>query len=118
MAITLNTKSYVQDRIAPDAIGYSGPAQTFSKKDSIELKRVAPKPTKDFRGVARPTCKITRTVTLEDASTAEAILTISGSLPVGMAPADVTSLVADGGEFLSLEKAGTHALFSKGDITY
>lgn len=118
MAITLNTKSYVQDRIAPDAIGYSGPAQTFSTKDFVELKRVAPKPTKDFRGVARPTYKITRTVTLDDGSKAEAILTISASLPVGMVAADVTSLVADAGDILDLEKAGTNALFSKGDITY
>lgn len=118
MSITLSTKSYSQDRISPDAIVYSGPAQTFTVKDNVEVKRVAPKPTKDFRGVSRPQYKITRTVDLDDATKKDAILTIGGSLPVGMTPAALSSLVADAVDLLQLEEAGTHQLFAKNDITY
>jgi len=118
MSLTLNTKSYNQDRISPDSIVYSGPAQTFTIKDSVELKRVAPKPTKDFRGVSRPQIKLVRTVTLDDASKKDAILTIGGSLPVGMTATDITSLVADAVDALTLEESGTTSLFQKNDITY
>lgn len=118
MPITLSTKSYAQDRISPDAIVYSGPAQTFTVKDSVEAKRVAPKPTKDFRGVSRPQYKITRTVDIDDATKKDAILIISGSLPVGMTAAALNGLIADAVDLLQLEEAGTNQLFAKNDITY
>lgn len=118
MPITVSTKSYTQDRVAPDAIVYKGPAETFTVKDSIEAKRVHPRPTKDFRGVSRPQYKLTRTVELDDASKRDAILTISGSLPVGMSNADVASMIADAVDLLQLEEAGTNNLFLKNDITY
>lgn len=118
MSVILSTKSYNQDRIAPDSIAYAGPANTLSTTDVLELKRVYPKPVKGFAGVAKPQAKITRTVTLADATTAEAILTISASLPVGIADADVTSMIADASSLLALETAGTTSLFKKLDITY
>lgn len=118
MSITLSTKSYNQDRITPDAVTYTGPAHTFTVKDSVEAKRVQPKPTKDFRGVSRPQYKIVRTCVLDDLTSKDAILTISGSLPVGMTNADVDSLLADAVDLIQLEEAGTHLLFKKNDITY
>lgn len=118
MSITLNTKSYSQDRVNPDSIGYVGPANSITVKDQVEAKRVLPKPTKDFRGVSRPQYKITRTVTLDDLTKKDAILLISGSLPVGMAAVDITSLVADGVDLLQLEEAGTNKLFSGNKVTY
>lgn len=119
MSITVSTKAYNQDRIQADAIAYTGPANTITSQDIIELKRVYPKPTKDFRGVARPTMKISRTVTLDDDVTkATAILTVSGSLPVGIKSADLAALIADGVDLLQLEEAGTTKVFAGLDITY
>jgi len=118
MSITLSTKVYNQDRISPDAIVYNGPAHTFTNKDVVEYKRVNPKATKDFRGVSRPQIKISRTCTLDDASKKEAILTISGSLPVGMTNSDVMALVADAVDAMQLEESSGTALFLKNDITY
>jgi len=118
MSLTLSTKTYNQDRVTPDAIVYSGPAQTFSVKDSVELKRVPPKPTKDFRGVSRPAMKIVRTLEMDDATMKDAILSVSGSLPVGMTGAQITALVADAVDLLQLEEAGTTAVFAKNDISY
>jgi hypothetical protein len=118
MSITISTKAYNQDRIAPDSIAYTGPANTLSVSDVLELKRVYPKPVKGFAGVAKPQAKITRTVTLADTTTAEAILTVSASLPVGIADADVASMIADASSLLALETANTTSLFKKLDITY
>jgi hypothetical protein len=118
MPIVVSTKSYTQDRVAPDAVVYKGPAATFTSKDVIEAKRLDPKPTKDFRGVSRPQYKLTRTVTLDDATKKDAIITISGSLPVGMSNADVVSMISDSVDLLQLEEAGTNNLFLKNDITY
>lgn len=118
MSITVSTKSYNQDRIAQDVISYAGPAQTLSHSDVLELKRVYPKPVKGFAGVAKPQEKLTRTVTLADGTTSAAILTISASLPVGIADADITTLLTDGKDLLALEIAGTTSVFKKLDITY
>jgi hypothetical protein len=118
MSITVSTKSYNQDRITADAITYAGPANTLSVSDFLEIKRVYPKPVKGFAGVAKPQEKLTRTVTLDDGTTADAILTISGSLPVGMSDSDITALLTDGKDVLALEVAGTTSVFKKLDITY
>lgn len=118
MSITVSTKSYNQDRIAPDVISYAGPANTLSNSDVLEMKRVYPKPVKGFAGVAKPQEKLTRTVTLADGTKSDAILTISASLPVGIADADITALLTDGKDLLALEVAGTTSVFKKLDITY
>lgn len=118
MSLTVSTKTYNQDRITPDAIVYTGPANTLSIKDTIELKRVYPKPTSTFAGVARPAAKLVRTVTLADATKADAIITISASLPVGIATADVDAMVDDAVSLLALEAADTTKLMKNLDITY
>lgn len=118
MPLTVSTKTYNQDRIAPDVISYAGPANTLSITDILEMKRVYPKPVKGFAGVAKPQEKLTRTVTLADATKSEAILTISASLPVGIADVDVTALLTDAKDLLALEIAGTTSVFKKLDITY
>jgi hypothetical protein len=119
MSLTISTKTYSQDRIAPDAVSYAGPANTLSSKDIVELKRVYPKPVKDFAGVARPSIKTTRTCTLADGVTkVDAILMTSGSLPVGISDADASSLIADHLSMLTLENAGTTKVIKNLDITY
>lgn len=115
---TISTKTYSQDRISPDAITYAGPANTLSIVDIIEMKRVYPKPVKGFLGVAKPQIKLTRTVTLADTTTKDAILTIGGSLPVGMSEADIVALLTDAGSVIATEVAGTTNVFKKLDITY
>lgn len=109
----LNTRTYSQDRVNPDSVKYTGPANTLTITDTFEMKRVYPKPTSTFAGVARPTAKRVKTCTLngDAATTAEAILNIGGSLPVGMADADVDALLADGAAFLGSDQA--KALFKK-----
>jgi len=101
MAITLNTKSYAQDaQISADAVKYTGPANTFAVKDQLLLTRTAPKVTKDFAGMARCRGKFTRTVTLADASKAEAVVDVYVNTPVGMADADINSLIDDAGDLI------------------
>lgn len=103
MTLTVNAKAFNADSFDVNAVGYFGPAHTQSVKDDIQLARTAPKPTTVFSGVGRTTSKLTRTATLTGAltPTAEAILSISGSWPVGMAGADIDSMCNDLGAFLS-----------------
>lgn len=91
MSLTVSTKTYAKARSLPDSIQYNGPANTLSVKDSIEYKRVYPKPTKDFAGVGRPTAKITRT----NALGVDSMLQVTGSIAVGTTPTEITALVAD-----------------------
>lgn len=118
MAILLNTKSYQSDRVTPDSVTYAGPAHSFTTKDTVELKRVYPKATKEFRGVARPSIKTVRTVMLDNGTTSDVILLSSGSIPVGISPADLACVIDDHVAALALEKAGTLSVFTKGDISY
>lgn len=114
---TINTKTYSLDRSTPDANTYTGPGHTFSQSDKLELKRVYPKAGSDgFRGVARPTVKLTRSVVVNPTTgeRRDAIVTLSASLPVGMTDVDVQALLAD------ITSAGGHvdvkALFLSLDI--
>jgi len=101
MTITVNTKAYAFDtNQSPDIGRHVGPAQTYEEKDYLDLKRTAPKPNGTFRGVARASAKFVRTVTLDDSSTADAIVEVNFSVPVGMAEADIDSLRDDMGDFL------------------
>lgn len=116
MAITVNTKAYNHNGNTADQATYTGPANTLTTKDMLILKTTAPKPTKDFDGVARRNAKFTRTVTLANGKTAEAKMEVISSLPVGMAEADVDSLRDDTGDFLLLQSADD--LQWKGDILF
>lgn len=101
MSFTLNTKAYAFDTNPSSDVGrHVGPAHTLSVKDLIDLKRVMPKPTSTFAGVARAGVKIARTVTLSSGAKAEAIVEVSSSLPVGMVQADVDSIRDDLGDLL------------------
>lgn len=101
MTVTVNTKAYSFDtNTTPDIGRHTGPSQTFSAKDYLDLKRTAPKPNGDFLGVARSGAKFVRTVTLASGETADAIAEASFSIPVGMAEADVDSLRDDLGDLL------------------
>lgn len=103
MSLTVNTKTYTADRINPDYVVYSGPGHTLSVLDDIQLKRVYPKPVSNNSGVARYSCKLTRTVPLT------AALTMSGSMigdvgfnvPVGTAAADIDTMCADLGAYIA-----------------
>lgn len=117
MSITLNTLVYNQDSFAtPDKVIYNGPAHTFTMKDVLALSRTAPKKTATFAGVARAEAKRTKTVTLADGTTADAIVTFSVSLPVGMAQADADALRDDIGDFAISAAGGT--LTWNHDLTY
>lgn len=116
MAITLNTLAYSQDAsVSKDKVLYTGPSNTFAIKDQVSLARVAPKPTATFRGVARAEAKRVKTVTLDDGTKADAIVTVSSSFPVGMAKADADALRDDVGDF-AIGSDGD-ALFWSHDIT-
>lgn len=117
MAVTVNTRAYNSDRVEADSVGYAGPAHTFSNKDLLELKRVAPKPTSTFAGVSRVTAKFSRTVSLNGGpETGTAIVEVTTSLPVGMSEADIDSIRDDMGDFLLLSAADD--LFFKQDISH
>lgn len=117
MTITINTLAYNQDAfVTSDKVSYTGPSHTFSAKDTLTLARTAPKPTATFRGVARAEAKRTKTVTLDDGTTADAIVTVTCSLPVGMAKADADALRDDVGDLTISATAET--LFWNHDLTY
>lgn len=117
MPLTINTLAYSQDSfVNSNKVLYTGPSNSFSVKDHLTLNRVAPKPTTTFAGVAKAEAKRTKTVTLADGSKADAIVTISCSLPVGMAEADADALRDDIGDFGISAEGKT--LFWNHDLTY
>lgn len=117
MALIFNSKTFTLDRQTPDANDYVGANHTLSIKDVVRLSRVFPKPIPGFKGVARPKAKFTRTVVIDavTGATSDAILDISGSLPVGMTEADITALLADAAAFLATADASN--LVKKLDIS-
>lgn len=111
MSLTFNTKVFKLDRTLPDTNTYAGPTKTLSVVDKIDFKRVMPKPTSTFVGVARPSLKRTRSSVVNAISGARlpAIIEVSGSLPVGMTDADIDDLLAD--TVAALTSADGKALF-------
>jgi hypothetical protein len=114
MTITVNTKPYSSYRALPDSNTMSGPAHTASVHDTIAFRRKFAVKTKDFAGVNRPGVKLVRTLTLADATKADALIDISGSIPVGAADADILSLLSDAAVVLGLTDA--QDLFKKLDV--
>jgi hypothetical protein len=110
MALTINAKTYNADSFGANAIGYQGANNTTSVKDYVRLLRVPPKPTSTFSGVGKTSAKMTRTHTLTGALTPtwDAILDVSVTVPVGMASADVDTLLNDMGAFLASATFKTH----------
>lgn len=115
MAFTLNTKSYSKDStLSQDAIRYTGPANNFQAVDAIDLKRTAPKPTKDSNGVARGQLKVTRTsVTNATLGTrSKNSINIESNIAVGTPEADVDALLADAATLLS-SATGKQVIFAQ-----
>lgn len=110
MTITVNASTYTADSYASDAVGYRGPSNTLTVVDVLRLLRVAPKPTAVFSGVGKTSNKLTRTLTLTGAltPTANAILEISVSVPVGASGTDVDAMLNDMGAYLASAAFKTH----------
>ncbi|DAD51969.1 coat protein [ssRNA phage Gerhypos.4_5] len=98
MTITINTKVYDQDVAAsPNQMPYTGPGNTLSVKDRMDLYRTPPKASPTYSGVGRSRIKLTRTLALTGAltSTGDAIGDINLSFPVGASSADVDTFMTD-----------------------
>lgn len=112
MSITLNTVVYANDvALSPNKYQYLSPDHDHDSVDSLVLSRTASKPTATFAGVTRAEAKRTQTVTLADGSTADAIVTVSCSFPVGMAKADADALRDDIGD-LAIATEGEELFWS------
>jgi hypothetical protein len=117
MSITLNTVVFDYDsQPTPNKCLYVSGDNTFSSKDQLALGRTSPKPTATYAGNARSEVKRTKTVTLADGSEADAIVTVSVSLPVGISSSDAAALCDDVGDFLISGDALT--LVYNHDINY
>nr|URG15282.1 MAG: coat protein [Leviviridae sp.] len=110
MSLTISTKTYVVDRVQPDTVRYAGPANTPTVKDFVILGRTAAKGGSGIQ-VARFWHKTQKTVVV-NATTGE-MQQSSGNLelvlPIGMASADVDTLLADIASFLT-STAGKDAI--------
>lgn len=95
MTIVINTKSYDLASATGTATNYRGPTANFMLKDQLALRVTAPKSTATFAGVARSSAKLTRTLTLSDGSSADAIVELSASIPARAVKADIDALLSD-----------------------
>lgn len=112
-----NARTYHLDRYnSPDSVTYGGAASTPADKDQLTLARTYPKPTKTFKGVAKPYFKQVKTVVV-DAVTGEKqdlIVYVGGSVPVGTPSADIDSVLADLAAFVNT--ADAKSLFKSLDV--
>lgn len=108
MTITVNTKAYNLDSASGNTVRFLGPAHSFQAVDTITFARTAPKPTKDFAGVARAVVKLTRTVSTGVDKKAQLVL--GGdvhAIPVGAAQADIDTALADYAALMGTVEAKT-----------
>lgn len=103
MSLSINAKTYNADSFNKDSVGYIGTLKTVTIKDDAKLLRTAPKPTTTFSGVGRTTAKLTRTHTLTAAltPTGDSLIEVNCVVPVGVAGADVDTLLNDMGAFVA-----------------
>lgn len=101
MSLTVNTDTYDVRSIGNNSAVYAGPNHSVSAKDLLTLSFTPAKPTTTYRGNGRNFVKLERTLTLDDGSKAQAIVTINYQVPVGSALADVQALSDDLGALLS-----------------
>lgn len=118
MSLTINSKSYALDSNSAGTADYAGPANTMSLKDILRLARTAPKPTAIFSGVSRTMSRFSKTYTLTGALTPTAVgaVEINSSLPVGAADADIDTLCADLGSYVT--SAAFKSLLKKQTILF
>lgn len=100
MTITINTKAYNQNKVSADSIVYAGPNDTVSTTDELGLKRVDPKPSGNFAGVARSSAKISRSSVLANGQTVVRLGEANFSMPVGVTQAEAEAMADDLGTFL------------------
>jgi len=110
MSLTINAKTYTADSFQQNSVGYIGTLKSVSVKDDVSLRRTAPKVSDVFSGVGRTNAKLVRTLTLTGAKTltADAIVSIDVSVPVGYTAADVDTLLNDFGAFLASASMKAH----------
>lgn len=84
MSLTVNTRTYNANRVNPDTVEYVGASNTLSVKDTVTLKRTAPK-VGVTTPVARATARITRTVVKNSTTgeTGDLIFDVNLSCPTG-----------------------------------
>jgi len=97
MTITFNSKAFAIDRETPDIVTYAGPLHTLTQQDTCELKRIYPKRSATFAGVAKPTLRFTRAVETDAVTgrTDPLIANVSLSIPVGTTATDIDDMLAD-----------------------
>lgn len=95
----INGKTFTFDSSpSADSSRYVGVGQTNVLKDHIQVRRVAPKPTKTSKGVSRAYHK--RVITeMIDGVPQDLIAETSYSIPVGASAAGITALRADNAAF-------------------
>lgn len=108
MTITVNTKAYTLDTANGNVARFLGPAHSFQAVDTISFARTAPKPTKDFAGVARAVVKLTRSVPTGIDQRANIVLGgDTHSIPVGAAQADIDAALNDYAALMALADVKT-----------
>lgn len=102
MSLVINTKTYTADSFGTNAMGYAGPGASVTAKDFLALTRVSPKVSAEFSGVGRTSAKLTRTLTLTGAKTptADIIVEVRVSAPVGASSADIDVALNDMASFV------------------
>lgn len=116
MSLTISTKTYTFDsNPTPDSAQYYGPSQTNAVKDLVIFKRMKPRPSNGFAGVARQSEKTVKSV-LIDGVYRDLIAETQFSYPVQAHASDVTSLRADHQSLLA--NAATQTLVDNGKLTY
>lgn len=106
MTLTVNALTYnVDSQRSPDIVRYSGPSNTLSTKDYIDLYRTSPKPTATFAGVGKAEAKLTRTLTDGADVVGTGILQVQTSFPVGASSTEMQAMVDDLAAWLATSAA-------------
>lgn len=108
MSITINTRAYTADLAqSPNVQPYVGAANSLSVVDKLIMYRTYPKPTTAYGGVGRSSIKLQKTMTLTGQPTATGLGTVevNQNFPVGCAPADIDTFMADLASYFTLQAA-------------
>lgn len=112
----INTKTFTYDSApSADSAKYVGVGQTSVLKDIIQVRRVAPKPSKTSPGVSRAYHKRVITEVINGVPQ-DLIAETSYSIPVGASAANVTALRADNAAFAT--STSGIALVEKSTLNY
>jgi len=116
MSLTVNTLAYSYDTArTPDSVRYTGPSNSLSVKDVIDLKRVAPKGTATNPGKGRSMIKMTRTGTDGTDPVGDGLVNLEGSFPVGMQASEIIAMIVDTCTFAITSEG--QEVFTKQDVS-